>query len=214
MKADFEKKDISSLARQKIAVDMMNWVYQAYFSLMEFTGDSNMFILRYFERKVNALKKYNIELLFVVDGKTLPVKEITSAKRDEKRNWYLEKLNSSEDCTQEKMAVYEHYSTKITKELIYEIIDFLKFRGQEVMVSPYEADAQLSFLLRKGIVDYVMSEDSDMVAFGCRKIIKGFKIDGKCEVLRLPSATEIMDSDENSQSVLCDLFNMRLFIRS
>lgn len=47
-----------------------------------------------------------------------------------------------------------------------------------------------------------MSEDSDMVAFGCRKIVKGFKIEGKIEVLELQNANAVLDSDEDSNSIL------------
>ena len=37
-------------------------------------------------------------------------------------------------------------------------------------VAPYEADAQLAYLARNGIVDAVISEDSDLLAFGCPKV--------------------------------------------
>ena len=37
------------------------------------------------------------------------------------------------------------------------------------------ADAQLAFLIREGIADIVISEDSDLTLFGCQKIL--FKMD-------------------------------------
>ena len=146
--------------------------------------------------------------MFVVDGRTLPVKHMTDSKRNDKRNWYLEKLNSAEDCSLEKLAVYEHYSTRIEKSLIYEVIDFLKFRNLEVLVAPYESDAQLAFLLRRGLVDYIMSEDSDMIAFGCRKIVKGFKVEGKCDILVAPSANAALDSEDEGSGILSSIFSM------
>ena len=63
LRADFKNRPVSDLTGQKIAIDTMGWIYQAYFSMMEHSGDTNMFILRYFERKVNALKKFDIEVL-------------------------------------------------------------------------------------------------------------------------------------------------------
>ena len=153
------------------------------------------------------------KLLFVVDGRTLPVKHMTDSKRNDKRNWYLEKLTTAEDCSLEKLAVYEHYSTRIEKTLIYEVIDFLKFRNLEVLVAPYESDAQLAFLLRRGLVDYIMSEDSDMIAFGCRKIVKGFKIEGKCDILVAPSANSALDSEDDSSGILSAIFSMSFLTR-
>lgn len=42
--------------------------------------------------------------------------------------------------------------------------------GVECIVAPYEADAQLTYLQKEGIVDYIISEDSDMLVFGCTRV--------------------------------------------
>lgn len=36
------------------------------------------------------------------------------------------------------------------------------------MVSAYEADAQISYLLKNGTADFAVSEDSDLLAYGCK----------------------------------------------
>jgi 5'-3' exonuclease len=41
----------------------------------------------------------------------------------------------------------------------------------DCIVAPYEADAQLAFLSLNGLVDLVISEDSDLAPFGCQKIL-------------------------------------------
>lgn len=38
------------------------------------------------------------------------------------------------------------------------------------MVAPYEADAQLAHLSRTGAVDAVITEDSDYLPYGCKKV--------------------------------------------
>ena len=38
------------------------------------------------------------------------------------------------------------------------------------IVAPYEADAQLAFLSIQGQADVVITEDSDTIPFGCRKV--------------------------------------------
>ena len=45
----------------------------------------------------------------------------------------------------------------------------------EFIVAPYEADAQLTYLYKEHIVDVVITEDSDLLAFGCEKVL--FKMD-------------------------------------
>lgn len=44
----------------------------------------------------------------------------------------------------------------------------------ECIVSPYEADAQLAYLSRIDYVDVVVSEDSDLLAFGSKRVL--FKV--------------------------------------
>ena len=42
-------------------------------------------------------------------------------------------------------------------------------------MAPYEADAQLAYLSKEGVVDLVISEDSDLLVFGSPKVF--FKMD-------------------------------------
>ena len=37
-----------------------------------------------------------------------------------------------------------------------------------VIVAPYEADAQITFLVNSGAVDFAITEDSDLLPFGCQ----------------------------------------------
>jgi exonuclease-1 len=46
----------------------------------------------------------------------------------------------------------------------------LKKEGIEFIVAPYEADSQLAFLDQQGIVSAIITEDSDLLAFGCRNV--------------------------------------------
>lgn len=48
--------------------------------------------------------------------------------------------------------------------------------GVKYVVAPYEADAQLGYLARNGHVDCVITEDSDIILFGCTRVL--FKLDG------------------------------------
>lgn len=43
-------------------------------------------------------------------------------------------------------------------------------RGVDCVVAPYEADAQLAFLSKSGLAQAVITEDSDLLAFGCKKV--------------------------------------------
>jgi exonuclease-1 len=60
----------------------------------------------------------------------------------------------------------------------------------QVVVAPYEADAQLAYLSREGIVDAVVSEDSDTIPFGCKTMIFKLEKDGFCQIVRSSDVLE------------------------
>jgi len=46
----------------------------------------------------------------------------------------------------------------------------LRREGVHYIVAPYEADAQMAFLANTKQVDAVITEDSDLIAFGCPRV--------------------------------------------
>ena len=63
----------------------------------------------------------------------------------------------------------------ITPEVAKAFIDALQQRGVQFIVAPYEADAQMAYLALNGWVDVVLTEDSDLLAYGCPTVF--FKLD-------------------------------------
>lgn len=66
-------------------------------------------------------------------------------------------------------------SIDVSPDVAYKLIEELKVRNIKFIVAPYEADAQLAYLSRQGIVDIIITEDSDLLAFGAKKIL--YKLD-------------------------------------
>lgn len=54
--------------------------------------------------------------------------------------------------------------------LISSLGQALKAENVDYIVAPYEADAQMAFMEREGLVDGIITEDSDMLVFGCRNV--------------------------------------------
>jgi exonuclease-1 len=48
--------------------------------------------------------------------------------------------------------------------------------GVEYVVAPFEADAQLTYLKSQCRLNAVITEDSDLLAFGCNEVINTFYI--------------------------------------
>lgn len=43
-------------------------------------------------------------------------------------------------------------------------------KGVDCIVAPYEADAQLAYLMKSGLAQAIISEDSDLLVYGCQKV--------------------------------------------
>ena len=60
------------------------------------------------------------------------------------------------------------------------LIDELKKIGVQYIVAPYEADAQLVYLERQGIIQGMLSEDSDLLVFGAKCLLTKLDQYGEC----------------------------------
>lgn len=58
----------------------------------------------------------------------------------------------------------------ITHAMALEVINKCRSYNVDCITAPYEADAQLAYLNIKGIAHLVITEDSDLILFGCKKV--------------------------------------------
>ena len=70
---------------------------------------------------------------------------------------------------------YYQRSVTVTYEMVNQLIISLRKQNIDFIVSPYESDAQLAYLSINGYIDVVVTEDSDLLVYGCKHIL--FKLD-------------------------------------
>merc|ERR1712098_170528 len=104
-------------------------------------------------------------------GKPIKLKSDTLDGRKNRRDIAIQEYNNaleSHDIDKAKkiltqtIHVTNHHISTVIKYLIQEKIKYI--------VSPNEADAQCVYLNNKGYVDFVISDDSDLIAFGVNKL--------------------------------------------
>ena len=117
----------------------------------------------------------------VFDGDYLPSKaatEIERAKRREeskKTGLELHRLNKPSQAHIELQKAVD-----VTPEMAVQLIEELKKAGVQYVVAPYEADAQLAYLERQGIIEGMLSEDSDLLVFGAKRLLTKLDQYGDC----------------------------------
>ena len=144
-------------------------------------------------------------VLLVIDGDSLPSKTATNSTRSDDRRRYYREAREAEDRGESSRVVRKLYaqSCGITHEMRRGLVERVRREQQKVqmrqmqqqqnmqqqrgggnnggsgtidcLVAPYEADAQMAQLAHAGIVDVVITEDSDLLAYGCPRVV--FKVD-------------------------------------
>lgn len=85
-----------------------------------------------------------------------------------------------ETCERRALEQEKRGSLKIDEEVMARVRDCLADRT--VIQAPGEADAQLAYMANNGIIDAVVTEDSDLIVYGCSKIFFKLKPFGDCTV--------------------------------
>ena len=135
----------------------------------------------YAMHRVRMLLHYGITPYLVFDGNYLPSKAGTelkrAASREEAKRKGLEllKMGKTTAAHQELQKAID-----VTPEMARELIEELKRLKIKYVVAPYEADAQLAFLERQGLVQGIISEDSDLLVFGAKRLITKLDKYGEC----------------------------------
>ena len=66
----------------------------------------------------------------------------------------------------------------MSRETVENLIQAAENLEVDLIVAPFEADAELAYLSKNGFVDGVITEDSDISVFGVDKILFKFQMDG------------------------------------
>ncbi|KAL7331777.1 Rad2 nuclease [Mucor circinelloides] len=134
----------------------------------------------YFINFMGLFKHYNVTPIVVFDGLHLPLKQGTNDERRSNRQEALkEGLTFYKNGEIEKAKEKFKKSVTITHDMIIDVLRKLSAEKIQCIVAPNEADAQLTHLAKTGKVDAVITEDSDLLAFGCPKIIYKMNLYGQ-----------------------------------
>ena len=131
--------------------------------------------------RVRMLIHFGVIPYIVFDGDYLPSKAGTEVERAKKREESKRKGLELYNLNKPSQAHLElQKAVEVTPEMARELIDELKKIDVQYIVSPYEADAQLAYLERKSIIQGIISEDSDLLVFGAKRLLTKLDQYGDC----------------------------------
>lgn len=135
--------------------------------------------------RVRMLIHFGVKPYLVFDGDYLPSKGHTesdrAARRKESRRVGLQLLQEGK-TSQAQQELQK--AVDVTPLMAREMIEELKAAGIPYVVAPYEADSQLAYLEQQGLIQAVLSEDSDLLVFGVRCLLTKLDQFGECVMIR------------------------------
>ena len=131
--------------------------------------------------RVRMLLDFGVIPYLVFDGDALPSKAGTNLERRKRRD--KSKAVGLELYRAGKLAQAHQELQKaanVTPYMARLLIEELKKQNVQYLVAPYEADAQLVYLEQQGIINGILSEDSDMLVFGAKRLLTKLNQYGEC----------------------------------
>eukprot|EP00056_Hartaetosiga_gracilis_P018322 m.10495 g.10495 ORF g.10495 m.10495 type:complete len:749 (-) comp6632_c0_seq2:223-2469(-) len=199
-----EKVHVRQYRGKRVGIDVANWLYKGvYAQALEVFLDSNdadHYVI-YCLKRLKLLLSCGIQPYLVFDGDALPMKAGEKDMRDgRKEEVFKETTRLLKEGKEAEAAEYIQKGLDVNFSIRYKMICVCKLLDIRFVVAPYEADAQLAFMLKEGVIDAIISEDSDLIAFGSSDVF--FKMDGNGFGLRLqfPRIRELTISDGKKNS--------------
>ena len=171
-----------------VCVDAMSWLHKGVFacdvkalskhqrSEDQTPSQVELKCINYTTGKAEVLSKLGMSVILVIDGDALPSKKEENKKRKEEREKNFQKALAAEQAKDSRAARRFYASScSVTHKMRYMLIKACKDLGINFIVAPYEADAQMARLAHTNVVDLVITEDSDMLVYGCPRVC--FKVD-------------------------------------
>eukprot|EP01061_Rhynchopus_euleeides_P015901 TRINITY_DN27016_c0_g1_i1.p1 TRINITY_DN27016_c0_g1~~TRINITY_DN27016_c0_g1_i1.p1 ORF type:complete len:713 (+),score=184.36 TRINITY_DN27016_c0_g1_i1:37-2139(+) len=127
--------------------------------------------ITYFLSRVQMLLDAGVTPIVVLDGADMPLKDSTNDARHKRREASHQKAKA---CLEkgDKLQAAQHYASAfdITPDLAQSVAQVLRNNGIQTVIAPYEADGQLAYLAKTGKIHAAITEDSDLIAHGVRRV--------------------------------------------
>eukprot|EP00111_Clytia_hemisphaerica_P004690 TCONS_00013473-protein len=191
------KTNVSNFKGQTAGIDAYCWLHKGTYGCAQdlIMKKPTRAYVSYVMKRVRMLINAGVTPLLVFDGGHLPAKAGKEAERRARRKEYKEKGMAA--LREEKSSVAFDCFQKacdVTPEMASHVIAECAKLNVRCVVAPYEADAQLAYLMIQGVTQLTISEDSDLLLYGCSKVLYKMGSDGEgtlVDLVNLPKVRSV-----------------------
>jgi len=167
--------------------------------------------VNYIMKNIRTLHNCGVTPIVVFDGAPLPMKKEENKKRRQLREQNKEKAEQLEASGDLQGAeAYYQKSISITFQMVMNCVAALKQNNVQYIIAPYEGDSQLAYMFTSGMVDFCITEDSDLLVFGVRNIFTKLNHSlGTGQGINLDRLkTYQPDKKQNNRTDLCNIIKL------
>jgi hypothetical protein len=148
-----------------------------------------MSIIPHLDKLKNTLDGADMPFIAVFDGCRHPMKSKTTEKRNaeftKKRDRLDQLIAAGDPQSYSEIQRLRRGTTYIREDVIALARDWCGDNDIPFVCAPFEADWQLALMCSQGILQGVISDDSDMVVLGCPKVIMNIDFSDKtCIIIK------------------------------
>lgn len=194
LKEIIEDTHIQTYAGKRVAVDTYSWIHKGAFACASdlAKGTKTNVYVNYCLKFINMLKSYKVIPVLVFDGCNIPAKQEVEHTRRESRQLNL--LKGKKFLSEGNMSKARDCFVKcvnVTSEMALSVMQAARSMGVDCIVAPYEADAQLAYLIKSKLVDAIITEDSDLLCFGCETVLYKLDLTGRCQKVEQKNISKV-----------------------
>ncbi|XP_047534566.1 flap endonuclease GEN [Vanessa atalanta] len=163
-----EKKSLHEIRGETVAVDLSGWVCDSQ-NVTDYYIQPKLYLRNLFFRTVYLLLA-DISPVFVLEGEAPELKQDVMAARN------AIQFRGAAPKSDAAKAKAPNVSRKRFKGVLKECETLLKSMGVRCVKGRGEAEATCARLNAKGLVDAVVSQDSDCFAYGAKRVYRNFSV--------------------------------------
>lgn len=201
--------DLQSLSNKRIVIDASIYLYK-------FKKDNllieNLYIM------ITKFRQYNINVVFIFDGKADAIKEHTINKRKNDKEAAKKEYYQLEEALPYLDDKYKYFKIKLYMKFLqkqfvkvgyFDVIkvkELLDYFGIHYFDAPGEADLWCAKMVIEKYADACLSDDMDLLVFGCNEVYRNLNIyNGKIFKYNLDILMKELNLDKEEFKDICIL---------
>ncbi|KAH8270024.1 hypothetical protein KR018_002595 [Drosophila ironensis] len=189
-----ERKPISELRGKKVAIDLAGWVCES-LNVVDYFVHPRHHLKNLFFRTCYLIWE-QVTPVFVLEGVAPKLKSQVIAKRNELQFRGVKPKEAAASQGSQSQAAKADKGRSRFNHVLKQCETLLLAMGIQCVQGPGEAEAYCAFLNKHGLVDGVISQDSDCFAYGAVRVYRNFSVSTQGAQAAAGGAVDIYDMRE------------------